>query len=204
MENRTDLPQAEQEEILRLKKARRNRSELIDWLDTIVVSILVVVLLFTFVFRMVGIDGTSMEDTLLDGERVLISDVLYTPKRGDIVVISRDYIKKADGSSPEPIIKRVIATEGQEVFVDYENDRVLVDGVVLEEPYIKGFNAQNGFSENPHVVKKGCVFVMGDHRTVSHDSRATDIGDVDVRYILGRAFVRVYPFSKFEVLNYEP
>ncbi len=143
-----------------------------------------------------------MEKTLNNNDRVLISDAFYTPKAGDIVVISRDYIKQADGTSPEPIIKRIIATEGQKVFIDYDNNKVYVDDVELNEPYIGNeINTRNGTVEMPHVVKPGCVFVMGDHRSVSHDSRASDIGDVDVRYILGRAFVRIYPFNQFEVLT---
>lgn len=174
-----------------------------EWLDTLVSAIIIVVLLFTFFFRMVGISGSSMEDTLQDGDRVIISTAFYTPRQGDVIVVSRDYIKDENGESPEPIIKRIIATEGQEVFLDYENNCVYVDGELLDEPYVKGFLSKSSNPiQNPHVVEEGHVFVLGDHRTVSHDSRAAEVGDIDCHYILGKAVLRIYPFSDFKVITH--
>lgn len=179
----------------------KRKAEWLDWLDTVVISILAVVLVFTFLFRMVGISGASMEDTLHTQDRVILMSAFYTPKVGDIVVVSRDYLTEEDGSSPEPIIKRIIATQGQEVYLDYENNKVFVDGVEQAEPYVKGITVPGRIPiENPHTVQEGCVFVMGDHRTVSKDSRTADVGDIDQRYILGKAILRVYPFDKMKVL----
>ncbi len=178
-----------------------SKKETVEWLSTLVTSILVVVLLFTFFFRMVGISGSSMENTLLNNDRIIIRSAFYEPQAGDIVVISRDYIKEDDGTSPEPIIKRIIATEGQEVFLDFDNNLVYVDGKPLEEPYVKGvLNEGRVPIQNPHVVKEGCVFVLGDHRTVSKDSRTAEVGDVDARYILGKAMVRIFPLTEMKGL----
>ncbi len=183
------------------EKEQKSKKETVEWLSTLVVSILVVVLLFTFCFRMVGISGDSMLDTLEDGDRIIIRSAFYTPKQGDIVVVSREYIVRPDGTSPEPIIKRVIATEGQTVYMDAANNKVFVDGKEIDEPYVKGSISEWGIHvQNPHVVKDGCVFVMGDHRTVSHDSRSPDIGDVDVRYVLGKAMVQIFPLSDIKGL----
>lgn len=181
----------------------RAKAEVLDWLDTLITALLVVALIFTFFFRMVGISGDSMQSTLEDGDNVIITGAFYTPAVGDIVVISRDYIKDEDGNSPEPIIKRIIALAGQEVYIDYNTDTVYVDGVAREEPYIypgQGATAGRVMLNNPHVVEEGHVFVLGDHRSVSHDSRADKVGDIDQRYILGRAVLRVFPFDRFEVL----
>ena len=183
------------------EKEQKSKKETVEWLGTLVVSILVVVLLFTFCFRMVGISGSSMEDTLMDKDRVIIRSAFYTPKQGDIVVVSREYIVNPDGTSPEPIIKRVIATEGQTVFMDAENNKIFVNGEEIDEPYVKGYMSEASIHvQNPHVVKEGCVFVLGDHRSVSHDSRSPDIGDVDVRYILGKAMVQIFPLNDIKGL----
>jgi signal peptidase I len=184
-----------------MENENKLRKELLEWLETIVISVVCVVLVITFLFRMVGISGASMEETLHGSDRVIISGAFYTPKQGDIVVVSRDYMVEEDGTTPEPIIKRIIATEGQEVYLDFDNNTVYVDGQALDEPYVKGIMGEGQIPiPNPHVVKEGCVFVLGDHRTVSKDSRTADVGDIDCRYILGKAIVRVYPFDQIKVL----
>ncbi|MBQ3562836.1 MAG: signal peptidase I [Clostridia bacterium] len=176
-----------------------------EWLDVVVASVVVVVLLFTFVFRMVRIDGDSMNNTLIDGERVVITDMFYTPKRGDIVVISRNTENSSViGSYKEPIIKRVIATEGDIVDIDFNSGIVYVNNEPLNEPYIKEPTYSRGDVVFPLVVKENCVFVLGDNRNDSKDSRSSEIGDngqVDVKYILGRAVLRVFPLSKFGGMN---
>lgn len=176
-----------------------------EWLDVVVASVVVVVLLFTFVFRMVRIDGDSMNNTLIDGERVVITDMFYTPKRGDIVVISRNTENSSViGSYKEPIIKRVIATEGDIVDIDFNSGIVYVNNEPLNEPYIKEPTYLRGDVVFPLVVKENCVFVLGDNRNDSKDSRSSEIGDngqVDVKYILGRAVLRVFPLSKFGGMN---
>ena len=176
--------------------------ELLEWVDSIVVSAVVVVLLFTFVFKIVGIKGESMTDTLMEGDKVLVYSCNYTPEVGDIVVISRNAsnIIEDESGEHERIIKRVIATEGQTVDIN-DSGLVSVDGVEIADSYIREYKST--FKKDvqfPQVVKEGCVFVLGDNRRNSLDSRSSGIGDVDVRYILGKAICRVSPFSEFKLL----
>ena len=172
-----------------------------EWLDVVVASAVVVVVLFTFVFRMVAIDGDSMNNTLIDGERVIITNMFYEPKRGDIVVISRNTENSSVADSyEEPIIKRIIATEGDIVDIDFDKGIVYVNNEALKEDYIKEPTYRKADVKFPLVVKENCVFVLGDNRNDSKDSRTSDIGDngqVDVKYILGHAVLRVFPLNKF-------
>ncbi|MGN0490604.1 signal peptidase I [Ruminococcus sp.] len=167
-----------------------------DWIRCILFAISIVVICLTFVFRLVDVDGTSMESTLESKDKVIVTNLFYTPKDGDIIVISHgaEYAK--------PIIKRVIATEGQTIKLDYENDRIIVDGVVLEESYISdsAFAGNYGDYEIPEVVPEGKVFVMGDNRRVSLDSRRTEIGLIDVDNVIGKAQFVAFPFSDFGYL----
>lgn len=176
-----------------------------EWLDVVVASLVVVVLVFTFVFRIVAIDGDSMLPTLHEAERVIISDLFYEPKRGDIVVVSRNMNNSADSKSyQQPIIKRVIATEGQTVDIDFNKGVVFVDGVALEENYTLEPTYRKLDFDGPVRVKENCVFVLGDNRNDSLDSRSSSIGDngmIDEKYILGRAVLRVFPLNKFGGLN---
>lgn len=164
-----------------------------DWMHSIMVAIAVVVVILTFVFRIIDVDGTSMQDTLMNADKVVVSELFYTPQDGDIVVISHgaEYNK--------PIIKRVIATEGQTLNIDFNTGRVVVDGVVLQENYIKGKTIE-GNAEIPSVIPEGKVFVMGDNRSASLDSRYTDIGLIDVGDIIGKAQFVVFPFTRFGYL----
>jgi signal peptidase I len=143
---------------------------------------------------MVVVSGPSMMQTLLDGDRlILLSNVLYkNPKYGDIVVASKESFK--DG---EPIIKRVIATEGQKVDIDFENGIVYVDDVPLDEPYTNTPTNLIEGTKFPLIVDKGCVFVLGDNRNFSRDSRDASIMFVDERCVLGKVILRVAPFTVF-------
>lgn len=174
--------------------------EVFEWLDIVVASIIAVVIIFTFVFRIVAIEGPSMMDTLYNGERVVISNLFYQPKRGDIVVISRNTDNSGEvGSYDEPIIKRVIATEGEVVDIDFEKGIVYVDGIALKEDYIREPTYRNFDITFPIRVKENSVFVMGDNRNDSLDSRSSQIGDngmIDEKYILGHAVLRVFPINK--------
>ena len=177
-----------------------------EWLDIFVSSILIVVLLFTFVFRIVSISGDSMNDTLIDGERVIITNMFYTPKKGDIVVLSRNMDNSiSDEVYKQPIIKRVIATAGQTVNIDFESGQVYVDGLLQDEPYIKNYVLNHYSTTNeydvkfPLTVKENCIFVLGDNRRVSLDSRSSQIGEdgqINVKYVLGHTICRIYPFNK--------
>lgn len=180
--------------------------EFVDWLDVIVVAIVAVTLIFSFVFRVATIDGDSMNNTLIDKEMIIISNFAYTPKNGDIVVISRNAqnTAEAQNASNTPIIKRVIAVGGQTVNIDYTKGEVYVDGQLLNEPYISTPTTNKGSVEMPVYVPEGCVFVMGDNRLGSLDSRDKRIGKngiIDNRYILGHAVFRFLPFNKIGRLD---
>ena len=176
--------------------------EIYEWFEAIVFSVIVIIILFTFVFRIVGIKGSSMENTVFQGDRVIISNLFYTPKQGDVVVISRNYMNEAGDKDDRdtPIIKRVIATEGQDVTINPVTGAVTVDGVVLSEDYIKDDQITTWLDgskkEKTITVEKGHIFVMGDNRGLSLDSRSSEIGQVDTRYVLGHALARVYPFNQ--------
>jgi len=172
---------------IKKRKLRQRRSETFDWIQSVVMALLVCVILFTFVARIVGVQGTSMLNTLYDGDRLLISNLFYTPEKGDIIVLRKNTF------SETPIVKRVIATEGQLVDIDFEQGVVYVDGQLLEEDYaLEPINKRIDYTE-PVVVPEGCVFVLGDNRNGSTDSRDDRIGCVDVRYIMGKAHFILLP-----------
>lgn len=164
-------------------------AEIYDWVEAAVFALVVVVLMFTFIFRIVWVDGQSMEPTLSDGDRVIISHLFYKPRIGDIVVITQP------NAFNKPLIKRIIALSGQTVSIDYASSKVYVDGVALDEPYVSEAMEPRGDISFPYTVPQGFVFVMGDNRNNSGDSRYSSIGPVDERYILGRVVFRVYPFD---------
>lgn len=180
------------------------KNEFFDWLEIFTSSVIALVVLFTFVFKVVTITGNSMKDTLYNGEKIVISNVFYEPKAGDIVVISRNVnntaITAEESNTDGPIIKRVIATAGQRVNIDFESGTVYVDDVALSEPYARTTTNRQGDVEFPLVVPDGCVFVLGDNRNDSLDSRFSTIGDngmIDKRYILGKAIFRILPMNRF-------
>ncbi|MFV0400628.1 MAG: signal peptidase I [Oscillospiraceae bacterium] len=173
-----------------LKGKTALRIELYDWLESAVFAVVCMIMVFTFIGRMVSVDGDSMLPTLHDEDRLISSRLFYEPQRDDIVVIT----KPNDRS--EPLIKRVIATEGETVDIDFELGIITVDGVVLDEPFIMETTHNRFDMEFPQTVPEGHVFVMGDNRNNSWDSRALAVGMIDERYILGRVLYRVTPFDK--------
>ena len=173
------------------KKENWQQSVLL-YLHDLVYLLMVLIVVFVLLFRLIVVSGDSMYDTLVDGDYLLLlSNVFYRqPEAGDIVVISKESFE--DGA---PIVKRVIATEGQIVDIDFENAIVYVDGLPLEEPYIHTpTNVEEGMAF-PLIVEKGCVFVLGDNRQVSLDSRSPSVGLIDRREILGKALLLLIPGS---------
>lgn len=162
-----------------------------DWVSAILFALVIVVLVMTFCFRMVDVDGNSMMNTLQDGDKVFITGLNYTPEVGDIVVISHGV------ELNKPIVKRVIAVGGQTVDIDFETGEVTVDNIVLDEPYILGSTTVSADVEFPLTVDDGTVFVLGDNRVISKDSRYSDVGLIDVNNIIGKVQIRVYPFNAF-------
>ncbi len=166
-----------------------------DTASIVCMAVVTIMILFTFIFRIAGVIGPSMEATLHEGDKLLVSAYLKTPKRGDIVIVTQP------NAFHEPIVKRVIATGGQEVDIDFNLGYVYVDGKKIHEPYLK--NDIKPISEFdvsfPLTVPKGKVFVLGDNRNHSTDSRSSKIGFIDENYILGKVRGRIYPQGKWKV-----
>ena len=171
--------------------------DLYEWVQALVCSVLAVVLLFTFVVRLIGVDGHSMVPTLQDGDRLLVLNSLWDDdyQHGDIVVLRKDTFME------EPIVKRVIATEGQTVDIDFAAGNVYVDGELLEEDYINEPTYVEEWMEFPLTVPECSIFVMGDNRNHSSDSRSSDLGTVDTRYVIGRAVFLLFPGADEDTAN---
>lgn len=174
---------------------RNIKREAYDWIECLVTALMFSVLMFVFVARIIGVIGGSMEPTLYQDYRVITSRLFYTPKQGDIVVLTKFSF------DDDAIVKRVIATEGQTVDINFETGEVWVDSILLHEEYINSPTNNPIDFQGPVTVPEGCIFVMGDNRNASTDSRDERIGLVDTRCIIGRAFAIVYPFSQFGSLR---
>ena len=163
--------------------------ELYEWVQALVSSVLVVVMIFTFVIRLIGVDGHSMLPTLQHGDRLLVlnSALCGGYEYGDIVIVRKDTFMR------QPIVKRVIATEGQTVDIDFGTGSVWVDGQLLDEPYINELTFTDEGLNFPVTLGEGEVFVMGDNRNASDDSRNPSLGPVDERYIIGKAVILAFP-----------
>lgn len=194
------------------QKKETPAAALFDFLEILVFAVSVSLLLFTLFFRVCRVDGRSMQHTLQDGETLVCSN-LADVEAGDIVIFHQTS-EKYDRFN-EALVKRVIATEGQTVRIDYNVGEVYVDGVLLDEPYISlisqsgkdigrwtaypsvpGFDRDTGIFET--TVPDGCYFVMGDNRNNSADSRSVEVGFVDTRRVLGKAVLRLRPWTTFD------
>lgn len=172
------------------KRAETPGRGLYEWAQALVCSVLAAVLVFAFGARVVGVSGGSMRETLQNGDLLLVVNgpLCGDYRRGDVVIAA-----EAGFESGEPIVKRVVATEGQTVDIDFDRGVVYVDGEALEEPYIREATHLEEGTEFPLTVPKGCVFLMGDNRNGSRDSRDPTLGPVDTRCVIGRAVFLLLP-----------
>ncbi len=184
--------------------------DICDLAESVLVSVFVVLLLFTFVFKVATVEGDSMKQTLHDGDRLILSDINYTPEYGDVVIINSwdAYLFDANGNPVageglnKRVVKRIIATGGQTLDIDFKTGTVTVDGAVLDEPYINNPTTRDeGAFTYPITIPEGYVFVLGDNRGVSKDSRHPNVGLVAEVDIVGKVLLRVYPFSDFGTIE---
>ena len=199
--------------------------DVIDIAESTIITVFFIVLLFTYVLHPVNIVGQSMVPTLnknynaVDGEstsdKIFMNTIFFKLNYGDIVIIDNDephlldesgnaYVPQGISALKECIIKRVIATEGQSVKLDYANNKIYVDGKELDEPYVKDgatFGGNFGNYAIPEVVPEGKIFVMGDNRSVSLDSRSTQIGLVNTSDVMGKAQFAIFPFDRFGAIG---
>ena len=160
-----------------------------EWVQALVYSVLAVVVIFTFGIRLIGVEGHSMVPTLQEGDRLLVANPMFYDdfKYGDIVVLTKESFLS------EPIVKRVIAVGGQTVDIDFDSGSVYVDGMLLKEDYINELTFTTDGTEFPVTVPEGSVFVMGDNRNHSNDSRDVKLGTVDTRHMIGKAVAVIFP-----------
>ncbi len=168
----------------------------LEWAEEIIGAVVIITVIFTFFARVISVQGASMEPNYIEGDRVLIVGTPFGVQQGDVVIIANVL--------EEPIIKRVIATEGQVVDIDNEAGAVVVDGKPVDDSQFGVANGITGLPYSsfptldfPQTVPEGCVFVLGDNRPISKDSRYREVGMVDERNILGKAVLFLFPFSKF-------
>lgn len=186
------------------------RQSLFEWLELLAIVLVIIVTLFTFVVSIVGVDGSSMYPTLHDRDLMLVQRIAYEPRQGDVIVLRKD-----NTFDNQALVKRIIATGGQTVYIDYDANTITVDGQTLEEPYLNyeydefygsdymadkvDLNSQ--YVNQEFTVPEGCVFVCGDNRNHSSDSRVTELGMVDQRYVIGRVLMVFFPFADFGLVR---
>lgn len=178
-------------------KKKKRVKEMLEYAESLTVVFAVMLLIFTFIARPATVDGESMLPTLRNGERLVISNLFYEPAPGDIVVLCGE----ADREEGRNLIKRIIAVGGQTIDIDFETGDVTVDGEVLDEPYILERTHLEEGTEFPLTVPEGEIFVMGDNRNGSRDSRSLSVGTVKEEYIVGRVLFRFFPFDRFGTVS---
>lgn len=199
----TNVDETSSPDVVIDKKPRKNSalSSFIDYVELFAIAVSIVLVLFTVAFRTCTVDGDSMNNTLIDKEVLIVSDFLYTPERGDIIVFHQT------GTKNMPLVKRVIGVGGDTVKIDFDTWTVTIidkngQQQVLDEPYtnIERHHVLRGVHE--YVVPEGSLFVLGDNRNNSMDSTDSyNVGYVDCRRVLGKVMIRVSPVSKFGIVD---
>ncbi len=179
-----------------LTPEERSGRDMYDWIQCLIAALMICVILFAFFVRVIEVIGTSMNPTLNNSDKMLVSGLLYEPKVGDVVVF------KKDSYDPDrALVKRVIAVGGQEINIDFDKGIVYVDGQPIEEDYILEATHNKLDFIGPKEVPEGSVFVMGDNRNASTDSRKKEIDMLDTRLILGRAYYVIYPLTEVRAIK---
>ena len=181
----------EETDVKKMKKENRGKLSVFEIFEATIGALVVITIIFTFFFRVFKVDGPSMKPTLQHNDKVIVSTVGYKPQKGDIVVIS----ETAD--LDEPIVKRIIAVGGDTVDINFTTGVVTVNGT--EENYTNELTAQQFDIAFPITVPEGTVFVLGDNRANSLDSRSTRVGCVDERFIVGKVLGRAFPLGDWTV-----
>ena len=169
------------------KDKKDEKMTLYDWVQCVIGALVIGILMFMFVGRVIGVKGDSMNHTLVDTDKIVISNIMYEPKYGDVIVFQTDTF------GPDPLVKRVIATEGQTVDIDFDAGIVYIDGQALDEPYTAEPTYSRESFQGAVTVPEGCIFVMGDNRNHSTDSRSNMVGMVDKRCVLGKVYMVAIP-----------
>lgn len=190
-----DITKKDKSELTFREKAIIN---LYDMASVLTVALVTIMLIFTFVFRIVGVVGSSMVPTLHDGDWLMVSAYDSKPQYGQVVIVTQP------NWFNEPIVKRIIATENQTVDINFTSGEVYVDGVLLDEPYINNSTTNNEGVQFPVTVPEGHVFVMGDNRQGSTDSRSDKIGFIDENYILGVVKYRMFAGDEYGKVKFNP
>ena len=165
--------------------------EIFSWVESLVFAVVILVVVNSFLFRTTVVDGKSMEPTLHDKEYLIVSKLFYNePKKGDIITFYSAHYWN------EVLVKRVIANEGDILDIDRDTGNVSINGQTINEPYISERIRYIEDVDMPYTVPEGCVFVMGDNRNHSTDSRSTTVGPVKYESIIGKVLLRVFPFNK--------
>lgn len=177
-------------------EVKNSGKEMYDWIYCLIIALIICVIIFAFFIRVIDVVGTSMNPTLHNSDKMLVSGLMYEPSVGDVVVFKKD-----EYDPDKALVKRVIAVEGQEINMDFEKGIVYINGQPIVEDYILEPTMNKLDFIGPKTVPEGCVFVMGDNRNASVDSRKTEIGMVDNRLILGKAYFVIYPLSEIRLIK---
>ena len=206
------IEQEKRQEIVRV--AGSAAKEVFDWLESILIGILAIVVIFTFFVRVNTVSGRSMLPTLVSGQKLIVSDLFYTPAYNDIVIIQASELPDENGEKGKPIVKRIIGMPGDKIYIDFVNGIVYRNDVALEITvneedgllYEDGHKI-NTLTKDPEdmtgevIVPEDCYFVMGDNRNSSTDSRNLYVGCVHKNYIAGKVLFSIFPFDKFGSVN---
>ena len=178
-------------------------ADMFDWMCSIFSAILCFIIIFALFARVITVDGESMVPTLQDQQRLIVSDMFYTPQYDDIVILYADkLVNESSGGYGKPIVKRVIGLPGDKIRIDFVKGVVYRNGEQLPDDYTNTpTNLPENFPNNQEVtVEDGKIFVLGDNRNGSKDSRSNQIGLVDMRYIMGKAYLRIWPLNALGML----